>query len=998
MANERVEVAIVGSNQTDQAFRDVEANVGRLEGRFTNLNAAIAGFAGGIGAGLVERLAEGVGSAIKFVATAAEDAAVVQRKLEAVLKATGNASGYTADQLDRLAASLARGSSFDDEQFKEATTTILRFGNIAGENLERVLRLSADYAAITGGTLASSAQALARALNDPASGLKRLERNFGDLRPEVEDTIKQLDRAGDRSGAIAMALGELEKKIGGADQGINSGLTGAFVQLKKAIGDLAETVGSSGPMNLLATFINGIAAAIRGLNEALSASNLDKLRMLALVVTNPTAAGQMFVAMGNSPIDVGAPSTAGLGMTDNERMRRMALQQGQEDALRLAREQAKERERIAKELAREQERLRQADIRGWIAHADAVFRAAEENDRALARISEEYWKNEEKLRQEDIAGWIKYADAVFAEADRTNLAIADAAQKAAAEQDKYWQGFLGGIESSFRDVFDSIFQGQISGWRGFVTTLRDIFKRILLDFIYQSLARPLVLNLVASAAGAFGMSGLANAATNSATGVGTNVLGSALGASGFGFATGAEFLSGAMGTFMGPAAPGSAAALGGQFAAFMTNPATLAVLAAVVIAVAVMSRRGGPKEGGSAFGTFDANGNFVPGFAPGTQNGRFYTPSGADPAMVAMTEGIGTAFAETLARLGGTGAGFGFGFGFDRDPRGTANSRVSGVVTNAAGQTILEVINREAGRSDEELQEALELLGRQSLLAALQNSELPEAVRAILNMVDAASATAEQVDAILQLADAFVQFTNATASLDLDAILESGSRSPAESFRLQGQALVELANNTTLTTQSLATLTQATGAYRQSAIQLILSLEEARKTIASMFDQTRRNVLTAGLDNQSLYNFLQDDAATLFDRIMGSSSVEEILRWSNQINQNINQAFGLLSPEQQDAMRQMFLDRINTVDNAVQERLRTLQNNAREEADRQLAEIRRIMTELAEKQNQAAATQQQAATTQQQAADSQLNAANTPRTFNINVDLQNGNTVVTDGG
>lgn len=992
MANERVEVAIVGSNQTDAAFREVESNLGKLEGRLGTLNSAIAGFAGGIGAAVAENIGGMLVDTFKFVTKAAEEAAISQRKLEAVLRATGNTTGYTATQLNNLADKLARTTSFDDEAFREATATIVRFGNITGENLEKVLRLSADYAALTGGSVTSAAQMFARALNDPADGLKKLERNFGELRPEAKAAVDELERVGDRSGAIALAIAELQAKIGGADESINTGLTGATKRLNKALGELAETLG--GQLSGGGALQNWFATQVERITVALNATPMEKLAMLATILRGPFTASEVIPgyldAVGrraNAPnLGLFSGMNTSLDGGDPQRVYGMGFYGPSNNEIELERRRRTEIEKLQREMARERERLLQVHVRGSEAALQAEHDLIVYYDEQRSKLQLRAMKEREQIRQIDLDGQEYLARQAFAIIQREQEAFNEGLRAVQERAFSEWVANYDRVaDAGARFFTDLVFNG-----RKAFDNLRDALKSFAAELI-AIFAKRWILNMAAAATGSTALSAAAGqVGQGTLAGATTSLFGNALGSFLPGAATGAEFFSGMMGTFMGPAAPGSAAALGGQFAAFMTNPATLAVLAAVVIAVAVMSRRGGPKDGGSAFGTFDENGNFVPGFAPGTQNGRFYTPSGADPAMVAMTEGIGTAFAETLARLGGTGAGFGFGFGFDRDPRGTANSRVSGVVTNAAGQTILEVINREAGRSDEELQEALELLGRQSLLAALQNSELPEAVRAILNMVDAASATAEQVDAILQLADAFVQFTNATASLDLDAILESGSRSPAESFRLQGQALVELANNTTLTTQSLATLTQATGAYRQSAIQLILSLEEARKTIASMFDQTRRNVLTAGLDNQSLYNFLQDDAATLFDRIMGSSSVEEILRWSNQINQNINQAFGLLSPEQQDAMRQMFLERINTVDNAVQERLRTLQNNAREEADRQLAEIRRIMTELAEKQNQAAATQQQAA-------DTQLNAANTPRTFNINVDLQNGNTVVTDG-
>lgn len=975
MADNTTTLKIRAENQTDAAFRALEANLKGLEQSFGRVSGIMATFAGGAFV-----------TAISGIVRASEDAAVAQRKLDAVIRATGNASGYTRDQLLQLGDSLARGSMFDDEAFKEATATLLRFGNIGGENLEKVLKLSADYAALTGGDLSSAAERLGRALSNPAEGLKRLERNFGDLGPEVEGAIKAQMEMGNQSGALGIAIEALQKKIGGGDQAMNQGLTGAFAQLKKNIMDTAEVMGNSASTGVFAAGLERLNEAWRGLNQVLSQTDSNKLLAVAAIVMNPSRF-EALRALGASSMPSPTPSGGTSGQVYG-----MGFYGPSNTEIDLERKRREEQKKLADDWAKEQERIRQLDIRGWVAYADAVFAESDEQFRAMAERSKAFWAEEERAKQQDLQGWVRYAEEVFRQADEQNLAIAKATQERFAEQEKYWQGFLGGIESGFRDVFDNIFRGQVSSWQDLMRTLRDIFKRTLLDFIYQSLARPFVLNIVASLAGAAGMSGLANAAGNTAAGIGTNLLGPALGATGFGAATIAEFLAGATGTFMGPAAAGSAASMGASFAAFMTNPATLAVLAAVVIAVAVMSRRGGPKEGGSSFGTFDADGNFIPGGAPGTGNGRFYTPSGGDDAMSSMTQGIGTAFAETLARLGGgSAAGFGFGFGFDRDPRGTAQSRVSGVVTDASGQTIFEVINREAGRSEQELQEALELIGRQSVLAALQRSELPDAVLAILRTLDAASASADEIDAVLKLAEAFVQLQASLSEILVSDVIERASMSTVDAFRAQGQALLELANRSSLTTESLAALAQATGSYRASAEALIVGLEQARLQIDAMFGATRRNIEMAGLDNQGRYDFLQDEAARLFEMLASASTGEEIARLAEAINRNINDAFNMLSPEDQAAMRDEFLTRLDNVNAQAQERLRQLQEEAAAEANRQLAEVRAIMEQMA-------LAQQAAANTQQQAADTQLAAANTPRTLNLTVDITSGSTIVTSGG
>lgn len=988
MAEQDVKVNITAEDKTDAAFRSLESNLRNLDAGFARLATAAATFAGGAFIGAIA-------ASIK----AAEEAEVSQRKLEAILRATGNASGYTADQLGKLAENLARSSRFDDNDFKDATTTILRFGNIAGENLERVLRLSADYAALTGGSLVASAEKLARALSNPAEGLKKLERNFGDLSPEIERAIKDKMALGDRAGALGVSLEALEAKIGGSDAYINTGLSASFRSLGKTLNNILETLGRSSNGGAFSRLVQEIDQAFLGLKRTLSDESLFRnMGMIATFLTNPQAflsfsqIGGMILpnVRPDSTVRVNSEALA----ADLARMERELADSQQA----IARRTLREAEKLNREREAENERYRQLDLRGWVAYAQAIVDEDFTRAREMAKISEDYFKEQDKQRerelQEYIKFWVAVAEARIREGEEELRATNEITQRDIREKEKYWEGFLGGIEGSFRSVFDQIFKGQINTWRDFVGALRDIFKRVLLDFIYQSLARPFVLNVVASLAGAAGFSGLANAAGTAAAGnpiagLGSNLLGSAAAGSGFGFATAAEFFAGMTGSFMGPTAAGSAASMGAQFAAFMTNPVTLAILAAVVIAVAVQARRGGPKEGGSFFGTFDGSGSLIgPGFAPGTQNGRFYTPSGGDPFMRSFTEGIGSAFADALTGLGGSANGFGFGFGYDRDPRGTAQSRVSGVVTNAAGERIFEVINREVGRGDEDFQAGLELLGRQSVLAALQNSQLPEAILAILRLVDAASASADEIDSVFKLAVAFRNLTNLLSDINVADIVEQMGRTSVEVFQEQGRAMVDLANRTSLTTESIATLTAATGAYRTSAIQLIAGLEQASRAIEEMFGQTARNIRMSGMSDAERFRFLEEETTRLLS-LLSSAGVDDISRLTQLINQNIGSAFSLLSPEEQAARRQEFLTRLDEANAGAQERLRQLQQQAAEEANRQLSEVRRIMEELA-------VAQKSAADTQQDAANKQLTAANTPKTLNINVDVVNGSAVVTE--
>jgi hypothetical protein len=133
---------------------------------------------------------------------------------------------------------------------------------------------------------------------------------------------------------------------------------------------------------------------------------------------------------------------------------------------------------------------------------------------------------------------------------------------------------------------------------------------------------------------------------------------------------------------------------------------------------------------------------------PGTDNGRFFTPSQGDSQMKAIVDATSTGFLQAFASLGGSGTpGFNFGLGFDNDPSGSAQSRVSSMLTDASGQQIYGT--HDVGMDDKDVPAALQLEAQRMLLAALQHSDLPKDVADILNSVVAAGATSDEIDGVI---------------------------------------------------------------------------------------------------------------------------------------------------------------------------------------------------------------------------------------------------------
>lgn len=542
------------------------------------------------------------------------------------------------------------------------------------------------------------------------------------------------------------------------------------------------------------------------------------------------------------------------------------------------------------------------------------------------------------------------------------------------------------------------FSNRVASVAAGLSRWRDELRAFVRELI-AIVAKKWVLNLVAAATGSSavgaqaaqtGVNSFAGTAVSwggeaLATGLGYSAMGG-FGELAAGYTAQAAYLAGTAET---AAVAGTLAGeIGAAIAAIPVWGWIVAAIAAV--AVAIGSRGGGPKVGGSFNGAFDAQGNFIGDVAvAGSDNGRFFTPNQADSVVSKLGRQTAAGYYQMLDRFHGSSAGVQFGLGFDQDPQGTAGARISSSVV-IGGQRVFGSQDRGVDKDPEQFNAELALESKRMILAALQASDLPEAVAAIIGAASAATATSDQIDQLIQLAEAFTVLSDSLGDFDPDKIIATASRTSKEVFADQGKALAELASKSTLTTASLQTLTAATAQYKDMAAQLILGLEQAKRSIDEMFGQTSRNIRLAGLDDQGKYNFYQSEAERLFAQIGTSTSAEEVERLSARINENINAAFALLSPEQQRSMGDEYLKRIDNTNKVIQDRLTKLQTEAAATTKKQLDDIKAVIDKLA-------LDQKAAADTQKQAADTQLVAANTPQRVDVNVNLSGGSPVVNGG-
>ena len=457
--------------------------------------------------GRVKRLFETafVVTALTTVAKQAMEAEQAVNRLDAVIRATGNSSGYTSKQLHALADGMAEATQFDDEDIRDATANLLKFGNMHGQVLTRALKLSADYAAFTGTNMAAASDVLGKSISSPAQGVERLQRSIGYLSPEIVEAIKQMQQMGDLAGAQATLMGILERKIGGVADAMNTGYTKAFSDAKKQTGEFFEAIGNSAPVQLVVqSFLGFVTQSMRDMKHIIEDG--DWVQALKFILGFRQTDEQV-AARRPAPVLGAGSASVDQAAIEARRVFNAQLAEQDERAINemLARQKKANDERwrdayeTAQLIQRGEEEAAKEAAEAW-QYWDKFVLAEEKKalDERLA-LGDAYVREQEMAAEDVTEAWIYY-----------NKFVVDQERKRVEEARAQWGGFIDGIESAFRDSWNTIGKS----WDDALDSMKNAFQRILLDFIYQSLAKPFVLSVVANLASSAGMSGLASVATS----------------------------------------------------------------------------------------------------------------------------------------------------------------------------------------------------------------------------------------------------------------------------------------------------------------------------------------------------------------------------------------------------------------------------------------------------------------------------------------------------
>lgn len=215
-------------------------------------------------------------------------------QVEAGLKSTGEAAGFTSDELQKMAADLQTKTIFGDEEIlKDATAQLLTFTNIAGQQFARTQVAALNLSTRLDGDLKSASIQLGKALNDPIANLSALSRSGIQFSQEQKDVIKSLAETNRLAEAQTIILNELDKQYGGAAEAAAQAGLGPFQQLSNQLGDVSEQLGA-----IIVEGIEPLKTMLKSLADTLSGTSTETKESIVKFGALTAIIGPILIVLG----------------------------------------------------------------------------------------------------------------------------------------------------------------------------------------------------------------------------------------------------------------------------------------------------------------------------------------------------------------------------------------------------------------------------------------------------------------------------------------------------------------------------------------------------------------------------------------------------------------------------------------------------------------------------------------------------------------------------
>ena len=276
--------------RASQSIAAIQGPLGPVAGRITSLGTII----GNVGL-TVAAFTVGIAAAtFALKATIAVISRSEQQflKLQAILRATGNAAGLTLAEIESLSQEIGIGTLASTQKVRDAAGILLTFKSISGETFKEALRLTQDLAEVGFGDVKQGAIQLGKALEEPIVGLGALRRVGVSFTDQQKEVIKVLSMTGQKAEAQRIILQALDNQVGGSGVKAAQGLAGAVDSVNESFTLFIEnSVLGQKAVKFLTDALNGLAGMFDGFEKSLNRLNtedqiLDFLDELQIKLTN----------------------------------------------------------------------------------------------------------------------------------------------------------------------------------------------------------------------------------------------------------------------------------------------------------------------------------------------------------------------------------------------------------------------------------------------------------------------------------------------------------------------------------------------------------------------------------------------------------------------------------------------------------------------------------------------------------------------------------------
>lgn len=183
-----------------------------------------------------------------------------ERKLAAVLRATGGAAGYSAEELRKFASDLQNVTNYGDETTIAMMSVLATFKEIQGPMFKRAVKAVLDMSTVFGTELRMGAIQVGKALQMPIQGMTALTRAGVTFTDQQKEQVKLFVETGRLAEAQTLILVEME----GQFKGMAEALADPMIQFKNALGDVGEVLGTQ-LLPFLRVLANEAKAGLGGL-------------------------------------------------------------------------------------------------------------------------------------------------------------------------------------------------------------------------------------------------------------------------------------------------------------------------------------------------------------------------------------------------------------------------------------------------------------------------------------------------------------------------------------------------------------------------------------------------------------------------------------------------------------------------------------------------------------------------------------------------------------